>query len=85
MTKRAIRFTAEWCQPCKAYAPMFNKVAESREDWQFETFDVDKNSDVAEQYGIRSIPTTILEVDGKMLAKYTGVVSDLEAKLNEWK
>ena len=85
MTKKAIRFSAEWCGPCKAYAPIFNKVAESREDWQFETFDVDKNSDVAEQYGIRSIPTTILEVDGKMLAKYTGVVSDLEVKLNEWK
>ena len=84
MTKRAIRFTAEWCQPCKAYAPMFNKVAESREDWQFETYDVDKHPEMSEQYGIRSIPTTVLEVDGKMLAKYTGVVSDLETKLNEW-
>lgn len=87
MTRKAIRFTADWCGPCKAYAPTFNKVAEEKTDWQFESVNIDSNSELAEKYGIRSIPATVLEVDDKTVAKYVGVLSssDLSSKLDEWK
>jgi len=86
MTKKAIRFTATWCGPCKAYAPMYKQVSESRTDWEFETVDVDEDPERAKQYGVMSIPATVLEVDGKLLAKYTGVLqpTQLHERLNEW-
>lgn len=86
MTRKAIRFTANWCTPCKAYAPQYKQVSESRSDWEFESIDIDENTDMAKQYGIMSIPATVLEVDGKLIAKYTGVLSvqQLNERLNEW-
>ena len=40
MTK-VIRFTAEWCGPCKAYAPVFNNVAATTPGIVFETIDIE--------------------------------------------
>ncbi len=85
--KKAIRFTATWCGPCKMYAPIWNEVSKDREDWTFETVDIEENPEIAAKYVIRSIPTTILESDnGNTLAKYNGIIqkSDLIYKLNEW-
>jgi thioredoxin 1 len=85
--KKAIRFTASWCSPCKTYEPIWNEVAKTREDWIFEVVNIDENSEAGSKYGIRSIPSTVLETnDGNLLAKYTGVISvkDLNSKLDEW-
>jgi thioredoxin 1 len=85
--KKAIRFTAPWCQPCKSYTPIWDSISEERKDWVFETIDIDENHEIAAKYGIRSIPSTILESEeGNLLAKYTGVIqkTDLNSKLNEW-
>ena len=64
MTK-VIRFTAEWCGPCKAYAPVFNNVAATTPGTVFETVDIDAYREVAAQYGVRSVPTTIIEKGGR--------------------
>jgi thioredoxin-like negative regulator of GroEL len=87
MTKKAIRFTASWCGPCNTYAPHFNRVSENRTDWEFETVDIDADPERAKAYGVSSIPSTALEVDGKLIAKYSGFMqaSILEQRLNEWK
>ena len=87
MKRKVIRFTANWCQPCKAYAPTFNRVAGEKSDWTFESVNIDTESELAEKYNIRSIPATVLEIDDKMVAKFVGVVSstDLHARLDEWK
>ena len=85
--KKAIRFTAPWCGPCKTYAPIWESISEERTDWIFETVDIDENHEIASKYGIRSIPTTIFETDnGNLLAKYLGIIqkNDLNSKLNEW-
>jgi thioredoxin-like negative regulator of GroEL len=65
---------------------MYKQVSESRTDWEFETVDVDEDPERAKQYGVMSIPATVLEVDGKLLAKYTGVLqpTQLQERLNEW-
>jgi len=74
MTKKAIRFTAPWCGPCKAYAPMFENVSKEVKDWEFETVDIDKNPELATQYSIRSIPTTVFLVGDHTVAKVTGIL-----------
>ena len=85
--KKAIRFTAPWCGPCKSYAPIWNSISEERNDWVFETVDIDENHEIAGKYNIRSIPTTVfVSEDDNLIAKYTGIIqkSDLNSKLNEW-
>tara|TARA_B110000503_G_scaffold119317_1_gene181017 strand:- start:1389 stop:1646 length:258 start_codon:yes stop_codon:yes gene_type:complete len=73
--KRAIRFTADWCGPCKVYGPIFDKVLENNDDWESVVVDVDEDSEMASQYSVRGIPMTILEVDGNIVEKKTGVIS----------
>lgn len=86
MTRKSIRFTATWCGPCRAYAPQYKQVSESRNDWEFESIDIDQYPEKAKEYGVMSIPATVLEVDGKLIAKYVGVLSvqQLNERLNEW-
>jgi thioredoxin 1 len=83
---KAIRFTANWCGPCKAYAPIWNEVVQNRKDFEFEVVDIDENFDAASKYGIKSIPVTIIENNGEILTKYVGVLQkqDLNSKLDEW-
>lgn len=85
MTNKAIRFTAPWCGPCKAYAPMFEIVSKEVTDWEFETVDIDKNPELATQYSIRSIPTTVFLVGEHTVSKVTGVLQPkaLKEKLEE--
>tara|TARA_R110001606_G_scaffold338014_1_gene486079 strand:+ start:18 stop:275 length:258 start_codon:yes stop_codon:yes gene_type:complete len=82
--KKAIRFTANWCGPCKAYGPIFDKVLEDNKDWESIVVNVDENSEMASQYSVRGIPMTILEIDGKIVKKDTGIISrdELEKSLS---
>jgi len=86
MKKKAIRFTAPWCHPCRSYTPIFENVSKEATDWEFETIDIDKNPDVAQEYVIRGIPTTVFLVDERVVGKVSGVLqpSALKEKLQEF-
>ena len=63
--KRITKFSADWCVPCRNYAPTFKKVSEMDEfkDLEFEVIDIERRKDMSpifEKLGIKSIPTTIL-------------------------
>jgi len=79
MTK-VIRFTAEWCGPCKAYAPVFNNVAATTPGVVFETIDIDAHREVAAQYGVRSVPTTIIEKGGRSIFYKSGIMGETELR-----
>lgn len=68
-----IDFNATWCGPCRQFAPYFKEAAEKYgNEAKFIEVDIDKYPQVAETFGIRSIPTLIaLKPDGTM-AKYNG-------------
>jgi thioredoxin 1 len=77
--KKIIRFTATWCQPCKAMAMILNKVDSP---YPIEVVDIDAQSDVAIEFGIRSVPTLVMIEDGTVLKKMIGVKS--EELVKEW-
>lgn len=53
------RFTATWCPPCKALAPIFDEIASSHPDVKVYVIDVDQNQDLARDMGIRGIPCMV--------------------------
>lgn len=71
------RFTASWCQPCKALAKNLEAANLSN---PIEIIDIDENSDMAIQYNIRSVPTLMLE--GNTENRLVGVHTP--EKIREW-
>ena len=52
-------FTATWCGPCKAFKPIMNEI--QSEGYSVEIIDLDSNQALANQYNVRSVPTTVIE------------------------
>jgi len=68
-------FWAEWCGPCKMIAPMLDEVADKYEDkLDVVKLNVDENPNVAQKFGIRSIPTLILFKEGAVEAQLMGAM-----------
>ena len=68
-------FWAEWCGPCKMIAPLLDEVAGKYEDkLDVVKLNVDENPNVAQKFGIRSIPTLILFKDGAVQAQLMGAM-----------
>jgi thioredoxin 1 len=71
------KFSAVWCGPCRALAPVMNEIKGQFSNVKFEEYDVDEAYDVATQYGIRSVPTVIIVKDGKEVERFTGASSKM--------
>lgn len=68
-----VDFWAEWCQPCKAIAPIVEQIAlEKSAVLRVGKLDADKNYDLVTQYGVRGIPTLILFKNGEDVHRITG-------------
>jgi thioredoxin 1 len=68
-----VDFWAEWCGPCKMVAPILDEIAvEQAGKLTVAKLDVDANPDVTMRFGVMSIPTLILFVDGEPKKKIVG-------------
>ena len=59
-----IDFWADWCGPCKAFAPVYERVSEDHPDVTFAKVDTEAEQALAGAFGIRSIPTTVVFKEG---------------------
>ena len=71
------KFSAAWCGPCRALAPMMNEIKGQFSNVKFEEYDVDVAYEEATKYGIRSVPTVVMEKDGIEVERFTGLQSKL--------
>jgi len=69
-----IDWWADWCGPCKGFAPIYEKVAEANPDITFAKIDTDKEQELAAAFGIRSIPTLMIFRDGIPLFAQPGAL-----------
>jgi len=77
-----VDFWATWCGPCRMVAPIIAKLAE-KYDGKITVgkCDVEENEDLAQEFGIRNIPTILFFKNGEVVDKLVGAVA--EAKLDE--
>ena len=68
-------FTASWCQPCKHLTPVIDQLRGENPSVGYQKIDIDNNQDVAQQYGVRAVPTIIFEKNGKVVERVIGVQS----------
>lgn len=78
-----VNFWAPWCGPCRMYAPIIEAYdSENKNDVKILKVNVDENVETAAQFGIMSIPATVLFKNGKPVAKEIGILS--KDGLNKW-
>jgi thioredoxin 1 len=70
-----VDFFATWCGPCKVQAPILEEAESKYSNVGFAKVDVDAASELAQEYGIMSIPTLIVFKHGAEIKRETGVHS----------
>ena len=79
---------APWCGPCRAFAPVFEKVAEANPDATFAKINTDEEQELSGAFQIRSIPTLMVFRDRVLLFSQAGslpqsALEDLLRKVRE--
>ncbi len=73
---------ANWCGPCRALAPIFERLAEKYQGKvSFVKMDCDKNADLVMRFQIMAIPTILSFKDGELMETLVGLVD--ESELND--
>lgn len=76
-----VDFYADWCAPCKKFAPTFDKVSQSFDGKaKFLKVNIDNAPNVARQYNVKSIPTVIIFKNGKVVDTQVGAPQETNLK-----
>jgi thioredoxin 1 len=71
-----VDFTATWCGPCKALAPIVDKIAdEYAGKVKVGKLDIDANPNITAKYNVRSVPTVIVFKGGQKVGQHMGLTT----------
>ena len=71
-----VDFIATWCGPCKALAPIVEKVADDFEGKvKVGKLDIDANGELTRKYGVRSVPTVLVFKGGEKVGQHVGLTT----------
>ena len=74
-TPTLVDFHATWCGPCKSLGPILDQLKSKKgQALRILKIDVDKNPAIADQLGIRGVPTLIYYKNGKQIWRKSGVI-----------
>lgn len=68
-------FTAKWCVPCQQFKPVLKRALESFNGIKYREIDVDAEKELADQFGIASIPTLVFFKNGEPVDMLVGACS----------
>jgi thioredoxin 1 len=71
------KFSAVWCGPCRMLAPVMNEIKSKYPNVKFEDIDIDEYTSEVEKYGVTSVPTVIIEKNGQLHERFTGLQSKM--------
>jgi thioredoxin 1 len=77
--KRILRFTASWCGPCQGLAMNLETASLNL---PIEVIDIDIHNDIAQEYGVRSVPTLVMLDENTEIKRLIG--SKTVNQLQEW-
>jgi thioredoxin 1 len=69
-----VDFWASWCGPCRQFAPVFEQASERYGDITFGKVDTEAQVEIAQAFGISSIPTVMAVRDGVVLYSEPGML-----------
>ena len=68
-------FWASWCGPCRMVSPIIDEIAEETTDKKVCKINVDEQPELAQAFGVMSIPTLVVMKDGEVVGQSVGVKS----------
>jgi thioredoxin 1 len=69
-----VDFWADWCGPCKRFAPIYEKASQEHSDITFAKLDTDANQELTGQLGIEGIPTLMAFREGVLVFNQAGAL-----------
>ena len=67
-----IDFYADWCGPCRMLSPIIDEIAKERDDIVVGKINVDNEPELAEKFGVFSIPTLVIIKNGEIAHQSAG-------------
>lgn len=67
-----VDFYADWCGPCKMVGPILEKIGNEQSEFDVAKINVDNAQDIAQKYGVMSIPNMILFKNGEKVGEIVG-------------
>lgn len=65
-------FYADWCGPCRMVSPLVDQIAEEHPEYLVGKINVDEEPELAESFGVSSIPMLVVMKDGKIVNRSVG-------------
>ncbi len=69
-----IDFWASWCGPCRMLSPVVDEIADERTDIKVGKVNVDEEPELASKFGVMSIPTLVVLMNGQVRNQSVGVI-----------